>query len=204
MTLEELQRYCAPAGHHREYLCAPFREPDGRVVATDANILIVLDAFVGVLAPAEPVMLGQVDRLFESAAALPSLEWLRASDVDLSGAAPCADCRRLPAGRAACPSCEGEGQFEYRGHDYDCKACYAAGNIPGPCPTCRGTRLDRHPIPLGGTFFAPHYLALLATIPDCGLRPAADPTRAALISFPGGRGLLMPCSAPGDTYITKG
>lgn len=99
-----------------------------------------------------------------------------------------------------CPSCDGEGDFEHEGHEYDCKECGGSGEVDDgddahkqPCWKCDGSGHAAQPVKVGAGHFDRRYLAKLMELPGVKFAPhPSDPMRIAYFTFDGGEGLLMP------------
>ena len=190
-----LRKFCATSDV-RLYLHAPWREPDGRVVATNGEVLIVLDSRDGDYAPPVEKMTGRIDSLIdvpEPDRAAP----VALSTVDLSASAQCGECNGTGKGNDICRSCAGDGEFEHHGHYYECEACDRTGRVEkdnlGECNYCDGTGRARQLIEVGGSLFQSRYLRMLALLPNCVIWAQKNHTEQALFAFDGGRGALMPC-----------
>lgn len=160
MNREMLAEFCANEQEPRHSLRAPWREDDGRVVASDGRIMIVLDALPGDFPAPSP-------SIAHSTAAIATAcdkqwvdgwrqTWIRVSDLEIPENAPCAWC------------------------DMEEK--------PG-CYRCYWTGIETVAMRVGEQSFQVRYMNLLKRLPDCEIAVPSD-GYVARFRFAGGVGYL--------------
>lgn len=155
-----LSEFCANDQEPRYYLRAPWREGDGRVLATDGRIMIVLDELPGDFPSPSPSIAKFVDTI-----ALTcdkqwmngwGQTWIRVSDLEIPVNAPCAWC------------------------DMEEKS---------GCCRCYWTGIETVTMRVGEQSFQVRYMNLLKRLPDCEIAVPSDGYVAGF-RFAGGVGYL--------------
>lgn len=196
----DLNPFCAKDYDPRLQLHAPWCE-DGKTVASDGSIIIVVDGIIG--DAAEPLTISY--KKIEKSAGQPNPKWLRLEELMREVQAPglCERCRGTGSVEAdPCDDCGGNGFFTFGQHDYDCKECggqgfieHSLGSADMPCPSCCGTKYKFKTHKIGDTLFQVKYLHMLSSLPGCELSVSDERSAIATFRFTGGRGWLMPCNA---------
>lgn len=196
MTKEKTLKMFASRSDIREWMLRPFRL-NGYVYASNGHWIVRLpdDASID----ADPV--GEhhpkkLESMFAEAASegFKPLPEMKKPDA-------CNTCEGKGTGtEKKCHSCDGKGEFEHYGYDYECQACDGNGSefFPSskgadPCPHCDGLGIQqlREGLACGDAKFSPRYLWLLKSLP--GIQIATNGTdKAGHFIFEGGDGLLMP------------
>lgn len=190
----DLMKFCSVPG--RLALGAPMRTPDG-IAYTNGHVMVLVPDDGGDYQDAP-------DRMVQAMKKLPGVEaedreWVVVSAIDIQEASKCESC--LGEGvvrRADCPDCDGEGEFSYGSHWYQCKECKGDGVVDSKegreevCDRCLGARVEPVTVKVKRAMFQSIYLGLLGQLPNCEIAPG-DPFSAAPFRFDGGKGWLMPC-----------
>jgi hypothetical protein len=166
----DLQQFCAKADDVRFYLQRPFKSEDGRIMASNGHIAVLLDPW----ADLPDVALGQkriCDKILEWAAGyLPEVGFI-AARWEFAQDPECIHCDGKPA---------------EPDEDGDVMECY----------WCDGTGFSKkEPIAVGDAHFAKHYLRMVASLPECEIVTRGSKS-SAYFRFNGGVGFLMPTREP--------
>lgn len=188
-----LQKFVARPAEERFYFTKPYRK-DGFLYATDGGILVrvtddpeVTDVDDSGRYPDCEKLLQRHD--FDPGPFVP-LAFERPAEPP--ACKPCKGSGQV----AVCPSCDGRGEFEHYGDDYDCQHCSGSGHVAGrgkTCVDCNGSGNDTAiAIDVGTQTFQLRYLLVLETLPGIRIANNADAGEAGRFIFDGGIGLLMP------------
>ena len=190
-ALTLLSRFVAPSTEPREYLRSPFLLGD-YVYASNVAMAVRVpkDSAPEVTSP--PGKQRDIAKLFDDA---------RRSDFvpipTLPEAQRCFTCHGIGIVGDTCQVCDGDGEFEYGHHIYECKDCGGTGKMLNEasndsCDTCGGTgQRPRQSVRIGEALYARWLLAEIIDLPGIRVSPAG-PGDAAYFVFDGGEGLLMP------------
>lgn len=208
------KHFCAAPTDPREYL-RDLMQFDGHITATNGHWIGFLDSGATCMTAAPvPDRLQEDFRGHVKAAQEYAGPFIAASDVGI-GRLPCPVCSGH--GRVIendCDDCDGEGEFEYGSHWYECKECGGTGsNRSEPtasggtqCWRCDGTGIRDWPSTHGdrgrGQSASARYIRKLREIGGEISNELVQTFRGQhwfVIRFPGGRGFLLPMSgAPLD------
>ena len=167
IAFEQLCKFCADADDILFYLRAPWKDADGRIMASNGHIAVLLDAGADM-----PEVVYQ-----EKAPSKRFSEW--AAEIGYDGFSPAL--AEFDADKK-CKACDGIPHAPTEDDDdWDC-ACYL----------CDGTGFAiKEPLPVGNAHYAKHYLRLIASLPAAEFK-ANGPRDKAQFRFDGGVGFLMP------------
>ncbi len=195
LTTETLQRFCATINDPRDYLQKPFRQA-GMIYATNGHFFVEIPDDGRELVHAPESRLPKVKTIIDK---LKAAEFFTIPESEMN---PCSPCHGAGVHSAVeCESCDGQGEFEHYGHNYDCAPCNGTGRIGSAgvlttCLRCDGigeAAFGAETTRVGGALFATRYLRFLVrmlpgpvTIAVSGARDPAE------FRFAGGRGVLMP------------
>lgn len=201
MTKDQLQKFCATYDL-RECLHRPHRDGEF-IVACNGHIAIRVPVSddLSDITPLEPRQIKVVISDVIQKAINPSQVFFQVP-ANIPPRVMCEHCGGT--GNAyRCESCEGKGEFEHEGYDYDCKHCDGLGQVRdavGPddqeiaCSNCNGTGQsprERQPIAIGDAHFNANLLRLISCLPGIKVAPNG-PTGTAYLTFDGGDGCIMP------------
>lgn len=201
MTLNQLKKFCVQDRHYRGWMHKPYIEGN-HVVACNGHIavrtpLVAELADIGPVADRSKTDVGEVIQKAcdQGNAFLPIPE--------LPPALPCEHCKG--SGKAhKCTSCDGEGQFDHDGFDYECQPCSGTGQDrtggayageEQPCYECGGTGESHswQPVHIGNANFDRRYLAIIASLGNAKIAPAGE--GVTYFTADGCDGAIMPTRA---------
>jgi len=158
----DLQRFCTNLDDPRYFLSKPWKNKDGRIMASNGHVAVLMDP--GFESPVQLEML-------ENKPGQKICEW--AQEIPTSGFVP------VPQDFAPDPACT---HCDRTPDPDDEDQCY----------WCDGTGFNKkQSVKIGKVPFAKHYLRLIASLPNCQIK-TRGPTESACFKFDGGIGFLMP------------
>jgi hypothetical protein len=166
MTLDQLKKFCADADDIRYYLREPWKDEDGRIMAANGHIAVVLNT--GIVFGEHPTKGSESisKRINDWVAEAPTTGFIPVP-LEFEADQNCEHCDGKPA------EPDEDGEFDN-------------------CYWCDGTGFNKKtPIRVGNAYFAKHYLRLIATLPACQIATFGETGRACF-RFDGGIGFLMP------------
>ncbi|MRR49342.1 MAG: hypothetical protein EG825_00255 [Rhodocyclaceae bacterium] len=196
---EILSLFVASKIDHREFMQHPILRGEF-IYATNGHVAVRVPASNGIASTVCDDKIKDMQSLFDKARSdvfLPTFP-------ELPEANKCAVCNGSGI-VYPCPSCDGEGEFEYKWHDYECKECGGYGQVDDgdedqkeTCEYCAGSGHAQQPVKVKDFIFDRRYLSKIKDLP--GVRFAVQqgfPTEGAIppgyfVFDGGGEGLLMP------------
>lgn len=190
----DINKFCA-TDDIRTQLNAPWHE-DGKTVATDGALIVILDGLLDIPEPSAPLTISikKVDK------PLPDSGWVRMDSIDIPAPNLCHCCNGTGLMYADdCDDCGGTGFHTIGNHDYDCQECNANGYVvigagigtERECDVCGGSKTLFQEAPIGCASFQTKYLRMIADLPECEIA-VGDELMQAPFRFTGGHGWLMP------------
>jgi hypothetical protein len=200
MKLDTLQKFCSKF-HWKNQYNSPFTY-QGKTYATDGYTLVRIPGELKGVQEYSEFLHDSIQKNFDQPLLEPlSLEQFESEDAKET----CYHCGGK--GRiTTCPECEGSGTIELdSGHNYyevECQTCGGSGEYSDPdgddvCDVCdgEGEISIRKLVMIGNSTFDNRLInKLIRYLPaETEILPAQEPMRAAVLRWPGGEGLIMPC-----------
>ncbi len=162
----DLKPFCAADDDLRHYLQRPWKNEDGRIMASNGHIAVLLNNGEDV----PDVLIGRAqlsEKIMEWARSVPADDLFIPAPSQFDQDPECTHCDGNPA---------------EPDEDGDVMECY----------WCEGTGFNKkEAVRVGNAAFAKHYLRLLASLPECEIAPRGAAEKA-YFRFKGGVGFLMP------------
>ncbi|MGE0047785.1 MAG: hypothetical protein AB7T01_02475 [Acidithiobacillus sp.] len=198
----DINRFCNPKDP-RYYLRTPWIE-DGKTIATDGVILVVLDTPVDQYLESDPIIRGKALPMLTMELGKfsgSSVKWHTVSALGIPKRMTCKNCngsgKITDEASIICPECNGDGEFVYGSHTYECAECDGDGLLMrsepsfSECPACAGIGYKPEACSLLGGTFQLRYLDLLKGLPNCIIATDRKGGSKLVFKFDGGAGMLM-------------